>query len=348
MRSKYILIAVSVLVATAAVALVVSAGNPGTPPGPPETTSSYTLEAIFNRLVTGAAGMPSTFTEPISSPLVGTGHTLDEIMSVAPSVDDTNGAAQLQVLTGRTAWGLTSGGWGLMTGTMPDNSAVVITPATTNQTIATGYHDGSGYVEGDADLVASKIVSDTVIFGVVGTYPWGAVPKTGAGDIAGYTEEVGEDGHVNMRRRVAWPSPRFTDNGDGTVTDNLTALIWLKNANCPSARNWSTALSDVTQLNTDGTMNSNDCGDTSNSGSHQTDWRLPNVRELFSLIDLSDYNPALPSSPFTGVQSNKYWSSTTHVQSTFPEAWFVSLGNGLVAPDEKDYDYYVWPVRGGQ
>jgi hypothetical protein len=31
---------------------------------------------------------------------------------------------------------------------------------------------------------------------------------------------------------VAWPNPRFTDNSDGTVTDNLTGLIWLKNANC--------------------------------------------------------------------------------------------------------------------
>ena len=118
MRSKYLLVVLSVLIATTVIALVVSAGNPGTPSGPPETTSSYTLEAIYNRLVTGEAGTQITFTEPISGPMVGTGHTLDEIMSVAPSVDDTNGATQTQVLSGMTAWGLTGAGWGLMTGTM--------------------------------------------------------------------------------------------------------------------------------------------------------------------------------------------------------------------------------------
>ena len=41
---------------------------------------------------------------------------------------------------------------------------------------------------------------------------------------------TGQDGEI--KAGVAWPSPRFTDNSNGTVTDNLTGLIWLKNANC--------------------------------------------------------------------------------------------------------------------
>ena len=134
------------------------------------------------------------------------------------------------------------------------------------------------------------------------------VPKTGqtkcyeTGDPA---DEIpcggtGQDG--DLQRGFSSPNPRFTDNGNGTVTDNLTGLMWLKNANVPNAgRNWATALSDVVQLNTNGTMNGNNAGDTSNGGSHQTDWRLPNVRELFSLIDFGQFNPALPSGhPFTG------------------------------------------------
>src|SRR5262249_33933161 len=54
-----------------------------------------------------------------------------------------------------------------------------------------------------------------------------------------------------LRKGVALPSPRFTDNQNGTITDNLTGLIWLKNANCPGiSRTWQTALDDVVQLNT--------------------------------------------------------------------------------------------------
>ena len=61
------------------------------------------------------------------------------------------------------------------------------------------------------------------------------VPKTGqttCSDESGVSRPctgTGEDGE--HQKGVAWPNPRFTDNGDGTVTDNLTGLIWLKDAN---------------------------------------------------------------------------------------------------------------------
>jgi Protein of unknown function (DUF1566) len=94
-----------------------------------------------------------------------------------------------------------------------------------------------------------------------------------------------------LQKGVAWPNPRFTDN-NGTITDNLTGLIWLKNANCigslypelsgwRGAVPWQQALDFVAGINA-GTYN---CNDTSNGGTHRTDWRLPNVRELFSLLD---------------------------------------------------------------
>ncbi|NCC26174.1 MAG: DUF1566 domain-containing protein [Deltaproteobacteria bacterium] len=123
---------------------------------------------------------------------------------------------------------------------------------------------------------------------------------------------TGRDG--DLKKGLAWPDPRFTDNGNGTVTDNLTELVWLKNANCAGVnRDWSTALSDITSLNTDGRMNGNSCGDTSNGGVHQTNWRLPNIRELLSLIDYGRASPALPSGrPFQNFPSPAlYWSSTT-------------------------------------
>ena len=52
--------------------------------------------------------------------------------------------------------------------------------------------------------------------------------------------DTGQDGDLQIG--VASPSPRFTDNGDGTVTDNLTGLMWAKNANLAGAMTWSSAL----------------------------------------------------------------------------------------------------------
>ena len=59
-------------------------------------------------------------------------------------------------------------------------------------------------------------------------------------------------------------------------------------------------------------------------------------------------NPALPSGhPFTGVQSDYYWTSTTYADLT-SIAWYVYLRGGYVYDNDKLYSYYVWPVRGGQ
>ena len=133
---------------------------------------------------------------------------------------------------------------------------------------------------------------------------------------------------------------RFTDNGNGTVTDSVTGLIWLKNANCLGFQPWTNALSSANGLA------SGNCGLTDGSTAGQ--WRLPNRNELQSLIDYTTISPALPAGhPFVGVQSNYYWSSTTY--APFPRgAWCVLLNDGLVDAHGKPFHLYVWPVRGGQ
>jgi hypothetical protein len=172
--------------------------------------------------------------------------------------------------------------------------------------------------------------------------------RTGQTPTVPISAPVGSDGA--LQKGVAWPNPRFTDNSNGTVTDNLTGLIWLKNANCFGGKDWATALTDCNGL-ANGT-----CGLTDGSTAGQ--WRLPNYFELVSLLDLAYYGPALSNdagtgqwgtgtSSFAGVQSGNYWSSTTNAATT-DYAWHVLLNNGNVISDGKSYTHYVWPVRGGQ
>jgi hypothetical protein len=60
-------------------------------------------------------------------------------------------------------------------------------------------------------------------------------------------EGTGQDGDI--RAGVAWPTPRFTDNRDGTMSDNLTGLMWLKDADCFGSRDWENALRKVKDFN---------------------------------------------------------------------------------------------------
>lgn len=176
-------------------------------------------------------------------------------------------------------------------------------------------------------------------------------------------DNTGQDG--DKRAGVAWPSPRFVDNKDGTVSDNLTGLIWLADANCTDTAggiardggllNWPSALTWSNHLA------SGKCGlsDKSVAG----DWRLPNINELRSLVDYSRHDPGLPSGhPFSNVQSIWYWSSTSNPVYT-GGAFNVGMSRGSVHVTGKvrppaigesrvenkiDNKLGVWSVRGGR
>ena len=93
-------------------------------------------------------------------------------------------------------------------------------------------------------------------------------------------------------------------------------------------------------------MANGSCGLTDGSTAGQ--WRLPNITELESLVDAGRSNPALPTGhPFTSVQSDYYWSSSTYSGYT-ASAWYVYMYDGYVNDVNKTYIYYVWPVRAGQ
>ena len=155
---------------------------------------------------------------------------------------------------------------------------------------------------------------------------------------------TGQDGDIQAG--VVWPDPRFTNNGDGTVTDNLTGLVWLEDWDCFFG-NWSAALAAVNALE-DGT-----CGLT--DGSAPEDWRLPNINELLTLVDREFFNPAVPNTagtgkwttdgePFTTVQNLVHWSSTS-VAHNKAAAWRVHFGTGDTSSGGKGSNAHFFGVR---
>ena len=146
--------------------------------------------------------------------------------------------------------------------------------------------------------------------------------------------------------RFLLTTDRFLDNQDGTVTDSVTGLVWLKNAGCFSPSVWADALAQVNALA------SGACGLTDGSVAGQ--WRLPNLNELESLVDVSTSDPALsPGHPFINVSPAVYWSSTSYFggQNGSPLAWTIRFRDGRFINDgignSKVIAYnQVWAVKG--
>lgn len=216
---------------------------------------------------------------------------------------------------------------------------------------ASGDHDGRYYTK--TQLQGNRTAS--VHWNNLTSVPLNVADTTSGDAVAG---EIVKD-------RKAWvdgvevtgTKVRFQDNGDGTVTDNDTNLIWLKDASCADLlgtdehgrTTWAVAKVAAATL-ANGT-----CGLT--DGSTQGQWRLPELWELWSLIDLHYSDPALTNAagtaqwsegdPFVEVgpfQIPTYWSAT---EVPPDDAWDVRFSDGFVEPFRITWDRdYVWPVRG--
>lgn len=188
----------------------------------------------------------------------------------------------------------------------------------------------------------------------------GVIQLPATGQVTSYYP--GDDGDLQMG--VSIPANRFTDNGDGSITDVFTGFMWAKDANLITTRdpsfdqdrtpgdgdiNWTTALDYIVKLNTENYLGHND-------------WRMPNCLELQSLFNLKNDSLTLPGDhPFTNLKEG-YWSSTTsdrlrggvvavylskyvvHANTTHPAGHFESLGKNL-GPTIGYFVLYLLPVR---
>ncbi len=192
----------------------------------------------------------------------------------------------------------------------------------------------------------------------------GTIQLPATGQVTSYYP--GDDGDLQMG--VPFPANRFTDNGDGSIADIFTGLMWVKDANLIASRNpsydqdripgdgdldWTRALDYIQLLNDENYLG-------------YDDWRLPTVIELLSLIDYSQAHTGLSAGhPFLNVMGG-YWSSTTWERfrgmgiPVFLKEYRVHANTNLLPGDmeglNKDldiyspayYKLYVMPVRDGE
>jgi hypothetical protein len=230
---------------------------------------------------------------------------------------------------------------------VPYSAAFTVTPMVSSG--CTVRINGASASAGSANPVALAVGPNTVAISVTNTdgtvtpytlEVYRAIPVFKTGQTTKYA--TGDDG--DLRKGVAWPNPRFTDNGNGTITDNMTGLMWTKNANLKGSQvKWADALSYLSS-----TINST----TSPVGSY-SDWRIPNIFELMSIIDLSGNNPLLlTNAGFTNVQTSgyAYFTSTVPISSTVSTytIWFEPFSLASISRTPSSiYDYaFVWTVRG--
>ncbi len=122
-------------------------------------------------------------------------------------------------------------------------------------------------------------------------------------------------------------STRFIDNGDGTITDNTTDLVWLKTPNT-AILTWEEALAYAENLNF----------------ANANNWRLPNIKELQSLTDAALLNPCVSATAFPTIGVKKYWSSTSLPNQT-TRAWYLSTQFGITTYDLKTVANYAICVQ---
>jgi hypothetical protein len=160
------------------------------------------------------------------------------------------------------------------------------------------------------------------------------LPKTGQtwGPWEGY------DGYY--KKGYPLTGAHFTDNGNNTITDNATGLMWIKNpvllgagwVVSPTAptKDFDTAIDDCIALNYAG----------------YSDWRLPNVNEMNSIMNFGGSWPVIYTAFWPNLGGGSWWSSTSYM-GWLGAAYIPDMDNGFSNFEFKSAKHYVLPVRGG-
>jgi hypothetical protein len=357
-------------------------------------TSLTNVEAELDTCNTDLGGTQSSLTTCTASLITCNGNLITcsgDLSACATNFTSCSGslatcnagtAATGDVLGGKTF--SSNAGLGV-TGEMPNNGAASIMPGTTPQSIAAGYHDGLGSVAGDADLTAVNIKIGVNLFGVTGELGCG----NGVIDEGEQCDQSTLNGATCVSQGFAFGtlqcgancaldtsgcySERFTDNGDGTVTDGQTGLMWEKKGHldgapvkcvsagvCPDPHDGDNeyTYSDDNPTGPPGTVFTVMLAQLNADGfAGYTDWRLPTLAELQGIVDYAAASDPVTLAPFdigcnpscdgiacSCTATGLYWTNDL-VTSNSENAWVVDFADGSVLNDTRDTDYHARAVR---
>lgn len=143
--------------------------------------------------------------------------------------------------------------------------------------------------------------------------------------------------------RATAPASRFSDNLDGTVTDKASGLQWKR---CAEGQTWSGGTCTGSPT-THFWQQALQLADTASYAGH-SDWRLPNIKELSSIVERACYSPAIDQAVFPAAPTSYFWSASPYAYGS-DYAWYVYFYNGYNGYSYKGYYYpHVRLVRGGQ
>ena len=321
MKTKNILKNISFAIIVILITFSITKAGDLFPAGTTISSTFYTLGDIYDKLTDNTSSADEGEHDLNSSGTpASTFYTLKQIYEAIPDIDAD------KMLTTADYMGIT--------GTIQTREISSTTPA-----ISAGYYTATNLTTIDTDLQAGNILSGVNIFGVTGTSSPSQPLKTGQTtcyDVSGNPISctgTGQDGDYQKGQARS-----YTDNSDGTITDNSTGLMWkkcsegLSGSDCETGSattmNWTTATSTCESDETAG----------------YTDWRLPNIKELLSIVDYGKVYPAIDTDVFPATVGDYYWSSTAYFG--LPNiSWSVDFYDGNTGYGAKGDVDYVRCVR---
>ncbi len=169
--------------------------------------------------------------------------------------------------------------------------------------------------------------------------------KTAVLSIAMLSATVSANTQVCPGKDATTPTDIFiTENIDPEmVIDSRTGLAW---ARCVVGQQWNPSTQQCTGEALRLTWKEALQAASSYQAANKDNWRVPNIKELVSIVERQCVDPAANLAIFANSPSEHYWSSTPNTAATKKlEAWAVAFYNGRIDSNDKQSDFYVRMVR---